>query len=451
MRLDCELLLPLDPLSVRRARHHVVQVLREAGHADWADDAGLAVTEVVSNVVLHARTACAVSVRVEEGHARIAVRDFSPSMPVQLHFSRYATTGRGLALVARVAADFGIDALGPDGKVVWFVIDGTGAGEEPDEPGPEWDLSDLLTEEHPGDGASVALLQHVPMALWLAGLEHQTAVLRELYLVLSGSRQDAERDGAVDLAGAGAAMRLLTRGTDSAVQDAAGKPWLSRLDPLPEGHPATLPQVPAVHDVEVPLDGVDTAVFGALQEALDHGRRLALEGRLLVRPALDETVTLRDWACDQVVAQSNGVPPTPWDHTGASAAPSRTLAHTPPEWDDAPVRTSSRAVVAADDSNRLIAVSPAAAELVGVPADQLVGQRVTTIIPPRLREQHVAGFTRHLTTGQGRALGVPLNLPVLRADGREVVRRFLIEQVPAPAGRHVYVAWLDPLPDDVDG
>ncbi len=40
-------------------------------------------------------------------------------------------------------------------------------------------------------------------------------------------------------------------------------------------------------------------------------------------------------------------------------------------------------------------------------------------------------------------LGVPLELPVLAADGREVMFRFVIEQVSAKPGPAVYVAWME--------
>jgi PAS domain S-box-containing protein len=287
------------------------------------------------------------------------------------------------------------------------------------------------------------------MALWLAGLEHQAAVLRELYLVQASPRpagEDADM-AALDLTAADAALRALSEATDLALEAAATQPSLPRLAPLPAGHPSTLPEVPAALDLQV-RPGAHSAVFGAFQDALDRGQQLSRTGRLLVRPALDELIALRDWASDQVVAQATGVLPTPWDEF--TSRPSAELAglagYRRPDWDDTPVRTSARAVVAGDDSNRLIAISPAAAELLGGAAEDLVGRRITTIIPPRLREQHVAGFTRHLTTGDSRVLGVPLDLPVLRLDGQEVVRRFLIEQVPAPGGRHVYLAWLDPVP-----
>jgi hypothetical protein len=53
--------------------------------------------------------------------------------------------------------------------------------------------------------------------------------------------------------------------------------------------------------------------------------------------------------------------------------------------------------------------------------------------PARYREAHVAGFSRHLSTGDARALGVDLELPVLRADGTELACRFLIESTRPPA------------------
>jgi len=194
----------------------------------------------------------------------------------------------------------------------------------------------------------------------------------------------------------------------------------------------------------VSLGDLDPAALVALQQALDLGQRLAMQGRLLVRPALDELVTLRDWACEQVVTQLAGGSPKPWDRD-LLAGPA-VSEWEPPEWDDTEVRTSDRALVAGDDSNRLIAVSPAAAELLGGSPEDLVGQRITTIIPHRLRELHVAGFIRHLATGEARVLGVRLNLPVLRLDGREMLCCLQIEQLTTPPGRQVYVARMEPLP-----
>jgi hypothetical protein len=70
---------------------------------------------------------------------------------------------------------------------------------------------------------------------------------------------------------------------------------------------------------------------------------------------------------------------------------------------------------------------------------------VVVLVPPRYRESHVAGFTRHLTTGEAHVLGVELELPVLRRDGTEVLCTFLIESTGTPSGRAVYLAWITPI------
>jgi hypothetical protein len=46
-------------------------------------------------------------------------------------------------------------------------------------------------------------------------------------------------------------------------------------------------------------------------------------------------------------------------------------------------------------------------------------------------------------------LGVPLTVPVLRADGAEIMANLLVEAAPTPAGRAVYLAWLEPLHDEL--
>jgi PAS domain S-box-containing protein len=449
------LILAPDSTSVRAARRYVTRALVEAGHPEWVDDAALAVSEIVTNVVLHARTPCELYVDVHSDGVRVAVRDFSLALPGQRNFGPDATTGRGLVLVSRLATDHGVQALGQDGKVVWFVVDGTGGERYHGEVASYWELDGLPAGEGRDTRGFVALLVGVPTTMWMAGLEHWSAVLRELYLVLASPPADALGSGTAgavlggadlggaDLATAGVALRCLTEGTERALQAAAQDPTLARLAPLPPGHPSVMPDVPAVLNVQVADIGTG-AGFAMLASALDVGQRLAAGSHLLVRPALAELVAVGDWACQQVLAQTRGEQPAPCEVSERDVA---LLERVPaPQWSDVGVSTSARAVVAADDHNRLLAVSESAARLVGFSAGELVGRPVTTIIPHRLRQQHVAGFTRHLATGQARALGVELDLPVLCADGSEVVRRFLIQADVDPTGRRVYVAWMDPLP-----
>ena len=280
--------LPPEAASVSAARRHVREVLTLAGHEDWADDAQLAVSELVTNVVLHARTECEVSVELGPDAARVAVADQSPSVPLERHFSDQSTTGRGLRLVARLGADFGIEPLETGGKAVWFTVDGstTPAFEGADA---EWDLDGLDLLE---DVGAVVVLPLVPRRLWLAAIEHQAALLRELFLVRAVRPEVVRADV---LAAAEEAVALLLAGTDTAIRA------------LPAG-----PRPPTI-DVVVGLPGTGADLFDHFRDALDVGRVLARDGQLLLRPPLPEIDTLRDWACDQAVAQVKGVPPTPWD------------------------------------------------------------------------------------------------------------------------------------------
>src|SRR5262245_35625360 len=93
------------------------------------------------------------------------------------------------------------------------------------------------------------------------------------------------------------------------------------------------------------------------------------------------------------------------------------------------------AVIAMDANGAIIAVNPAAEELFGRSADQLVGRELAdAIIPPALREAHRRGLADYIGGGEGRVLGHPLELSALHADGTEfpvevAVRRL---EVPGP-------------------
>ncbi|PRY13012.1 anti-sigma regulatory factor (Ser/Thr protein kinase) [Kineococcus rhizosphaerae] len=110
--------------SVTAARRYVRGVLRDLDAEAFEEAAELAVSELVTNAVLHARTAFTVSVHATaDGGVRVEVTDSSP-VPLQPRsFAATSTTGRGLRLVASVCARWGVRDLpagsGP-GKTVWF-------------------------------------------------------------------------------------------------------------------------------------------------------------------------------------------------------------------------------------------------------------------------------------------------------------------------------------------
>lgn len=430
--------------SPRAARRLVRRALTDADRAHWVDVAQLAVSELVTNAVLHAHTAIEVTVEVRAAAATVSVRDFSPDIPMQRHWDRTATTGRGLGLVRSMTAASGVELLGSAGKRMWFRVDDSTAAEpDPADFLDTWDLADDLgtqsTTPSRQTGQTI-LLPALPVRLWSAAQQQWEAVLRELVL-RDGAPATEVAVGAGKLAAAGAALQALSEAVAGAVA----------------ANPATESVL-----VSMVVQPGDEAAYGALQDVLDLGVQLGRTGELLSRPSLPEIIALRDWACEQVVAQHGGVIATGWsgaDHPrfvyreALSAAASAILPVPPvlsllpvPPWDDELVTESELAVVAADDGNRLIAVSRPAAHLLGWSVQELIGARVVSIVPPRLREAHVAGFTRHLTTGEAHVLGVDLELPVLRADGSEITCRFRIERAAGSPGRAIYLAWLTPLP-----
>lgn len=426
--------------SAGEARHLLREALAEADRVEWTDAAELAVSEVVTNAILHAHSGIDLVVRVFDDEVCVEVRDFSSAMPIARSYDAEATTGRGMGLVAALTRSCGIHPLGTDGKVVWFCVGEQSSGDAEDGLLPDWDIDDLLEEPAMPDVIEVEL-RSMPATLWLSARQHHDALIRELVLYAA---QHPEVD--VDIATADAARACISSAVVAAV-DAAHAAGTAE-PALPAGHPSPLPWVPKQLDLRLPLPKDSATRFAALQDVLDTAERLAADGQLLIRPGLPEIVAVRDWACEQVIAQMAGGAPSPWPGTDQERFEHEVnppLDELPVMWDSSVVRGSTSGVIAADDANRIVAISPPLATLLGWSPDELVGRRVVTVIPPALREAHVAGFSRHLSTGEAHVLGVPLELPVLHRDGREVLCSFMVERAAVTSGRQVYLAWIEPI------
>jgi anti-sigma regulatory factor (Ser/Thr protein kinase) len=113
-QFDPELNAPAD------ARRFVVETVRRWGYdGDLLEDAAVVVTELASNVVVHARLPFTVTLSPSQGGGvRISVQDGSRTRPVQRQDGPTAQSGRGLTLIAALARSWGVDTT-PDGKVVW--------------------------------------------------------------------------------------------------------------------------------------------------------------------------------------------------------------------------------------------------------------------------------------------------------------------------------------------
>jgi anti-sigma regulatory factor (Ser/Thr protein kinase) len=119
--------LPPDPTSARACRRFLVGALEDWDADEFADEAVLLLSELVTNAVLHAGTEIVVSVRLKAAARggrvlRVEVRDGNPRLPAVRHYSMLSGTGRGLALVAGTARKWDAEALPSGGKRVWFEL-----------------------------------------------------------------------------------------------------------------------------------------------------------------------------------------------------------------------------------------------------------------------------------------------------------------------------------------
>lgn len=403
------------PESARIARRAVVEALARVGREDLADTASLLVSELVTNAIVHARTRFELGVTAGPGGVHVSVHDGSDVLPQPRHYGRSATTGRGMSLIDQMADRHGADPDGLDGKTVWFELGETSAGvATTDGARPS---SATTTDETPAHPTLSVLLDGLPVALALAWQQHADTLLRE-YLLSRWDDPPTARlgvdEGSAHDAFAAVAASLAFLAADTTPPPTASTVLLLRRDSI--------------------------ASFDALERLLDHVVEAAESGLMLAPPTQPEIRRFRHWLIEEVRRQAGGQPPEAWPGLPADlvAAPMP-----PPEWDDEPVRTATAALLAADDLNRIVAASPAALELLGWDAE-LIGQRVVTVVPKRLREAHIAAFTLTLLTGEEHITGREVTVPARRRDGSEVEVVLLVQRVVVPAGRAIFVATLRP-------
>lgn len=119
-----QLSLDLQPVvgAARQARELVTEACGRWAMPQLAGPASIVVTEMVNNVVAHARTPMTVLLALHGDTMTVAVRDHSSIVP--RFTGPVAPTshgGRGLLLIDSVAERWGSLAVG-DGKVVWAVL-----------------------------------------------------------------------------------------------------------------------------------------------------------------------------------------------------------------------------------------------------------------------------------------------------------------------------------------
>lgn len=119
-----ELTLTPDARSIRLARGFLASIARDLDlPTDTVSVAELALSEIVTNAVVHGLPPIVLQVAASPTRLEVSVSDASPAQPRADETRLDATGGRGLAIVAAVAGAWGCepDPTGP-GKRIWFSV-----------------------------------------------------------------------------------------------------------------------------------------------------------------------------------------------------------------------------------------------------------------------------------------------------------------------------------------
>jgi anti-sigma regulatory factor (Ser/Thr protein kinase) len=120
-RAECEL--QVSHAAPARARRFLRIAACPEHHSALLDDAMVLVSELVTNSVLHGGPPLVVAVECDGTLLQVRVRDGSSALPIPQAAGQSDENGRGLAMVAAMSDDWGVE---PDaaGKQVWFVLHG---------------------------------------------------------------------------------------------------------------------------------------------------------------------------------------------------------------------------------------------------------------------------------------------------------------------------------------
>ena len=114
-----EIDLAAELISASTARRFVGCRLGAHDLSYLVDDVRMVVSELVANVLVHARSPMVVSLVGDAMSVLLTVRDGSPSFPVRATADDQATSGRGLTIVDEFSHDWGVTRGPGHEKAVW--------------------------------------------------------------------------------------------------------------------------------------------------------------------------------------------------------------------------------------------------------------------------------------------------------------------------------------------
>lgn len=286
VREQRELPLRAVPDAAPEARAALRELLRDSPFADRLDDGELALSELVTNAVLHGRDPIVLRLVRTDHCVRVEVGDGSAVSPSFSMLDPTAVTGRGLMLISAASDRWGVEP-DPDGKRVWFELHLHGPQDDLDV-----DVDALLAawgDDLDGDPAHEqvrVVLTDLDTTLVARAEAHVEGLLRELCLLTCDDT--GLPDGTARVA-------------RSVLQAAAGMDAV-RADLKHQLAVAVSAGQPRV-DLTLTIQRDDAELVRDFSHAVDEADRLSRAGQLLTTPAPAELSAARQSYLRRLLAQ----------------------------------------------------------------------------------------------------------------------------------------------------
>ena len=279
-----ELSLRAVPDAAPEAREALSTLLADTPFAHRSDDGALAVSELVTNAVLHGRDPIVLRLVRGERSVRVEVQDGSPVSPSFSMLDPTAVTGRGLMLISAASDRWGVEPT-PEGKQVWFELLEGGRADEL-----EADVDALLAAwgddlaEDPALEQVRVVLTDLDTQLVARAEAHVEGLLRELCLLVGDEAPAQTRRVARSVLQAAAGMDSVRADVKHqlAVAVSAGQPLV---------------------DLTLTIQRDDAELVRDFSHAVDEADRLSRAGELLTAPAPAELSEARQSYLRRLLAQ----------------------------------------------------------------------------------------------------------------------------------------------------
>lgn len=314
------------PRSVHDARRWVVQTCRDIGRAELSECAELAISELVTNAVLHGEPPIRMQLRGTREHPRFEVHDAStiaPQAPTrasgfdidafdlgaldELDSAQVAdltTVGRGLDIVARASVAWGTE-IEEDGKAVWFEP----AAELSETGGAPHQLTRSappLVEERTRVGEVAVQINGVPVAEFGRFQRHYRELRREIRLLALAHEDDYPL------------AKVLSEHFNALERPLRANMGREQVDDARGGGRTAV-------DLRLRMPRDAARQIGGLIDLLDAADEFSRAQRLLTAPRTPGQRAFQIWFLGEFRRQAAGAPPVSWQGGSGTGAPSRAL------------------------------------------------------------------------------------------------------------------------------